>query len=87
MAALRQNIQNSGDGETLEAVVARIQASRDDLVLPVPAADAVTRFAARVAHEAPMMPEDEAAWNHSWAHIVDEMRQRDHEDDVAKGCG
>jgi hypothetical protein len=55
--------------------------------LRVPSADAVSRFVARVALESPMSQEEEEAWNQTWAHVIEEMRRRDYEDDVAEGHG
>jgi hypothetical protein len=72
---------------TLDVVVARIKVSGRGEVLPVPPADAVRRFIARVERETPMSREEEAAWNHAWARVIDEMHRRDHEDDIAEGRG
>ena len=85
MSALRPNISKDNTRETLDAVVARIKASGRGQALPVPPADAVSRFIARVERETPMSREEEAAWNHAWAGVIDEMHRRDRDDDIAEG--
>lgn len=87
MTALRHDTTNDDVDETLDAVVARIKASGRGHVLPAPPADAVIRLIAQVAQEPTMSQQEEAAWNLAWAHVIDQIRQRDHDDDIAEGRG
>jgi hypothetical protein len=87
MTALKYSAADCCVDETLDAVVTRIKASGHGHRLRVPPPDAVSRFVARVAQETPMSQEEEEAWNQTWADVIEEMRRRDHEDEVAEGRG
>jgi hypothetical protein len=73
------------DGETPEAVVARIQARGRGTVPPPPSPEVLADIVARAANEQPLDAEEEAAWNRAWAAIDDEMRARDRDNAIAEG--
>jgi hypothetical protein len=73
------------EGETPEAVVARIQARGAGTLPPPPSPEVLATIAARVAHEQPLDAEEEAAWNRAWAAIEDEMRARTSANAIAEG--
>lgn len=77
MSALRHDVHDDDTVETPKTVVARIKASGHGHTLPVPPADAVSQFVARVASEPSMSQDDEAAWNLAWTRVIDDMQQRD----------
>jgi len=85
MSAQRDPIDEPGVEETAEAVVARIRKRGRTSMLPHPSQEAIRQFVARTAHEPVMSQEDLAAWAAEWSSIEQEMRERDHADDVAEG--
>jgi hypothetical protein len=84
MSAVHQ-IAMESDGETPEAVVARIQARGPGTVPPPPAPEVLAAVVARVADEQPLSAEEEAAWNRAWTAIEDEMRARNRDNTIAEG--
>ena len=71
MSAVHQ-IAMEHDGETPEAVVARIQARGRGALPPPPSPEVLAAIVARAARERPLNAEEEAAWNRAWAAIEDE---------------
>ena len=84
MSAVHQ-IATESDGETPEAVVARIQARGRGSVPPSPLPEVLAAIRARVAHEQPLTAQEEAAWNRAWTAIEDEMRARNRDNTIAEG--
>lgn len=89
MSALNHNPSDDESDalETIEDVVARIKARGPGPLPPPPSPDAVRRLIAHVAEETPMSREEELAWNRMWFRVMDEMHQRDRDDDIAEGRG
>jgi hypothetical protein len=54
-------------------------------VLPRPSEEAVRQFVEHLANEPMMSDEELAEWTADWTAIEQEMRYRDHADDVAEG--
>jgi hypothetical protein len=72
------------DGETPEAVVARIQARGRGTLPPPPSPAVLAAIVARAANEPPLMAGEEAAWNREWAAIEGEMRSRNRDNAIAE---
>ena len=87
MSALKHNIAEQDIPIELDDVIARIRASGQGRTLSIPSLDAIDRFVAQVAQEAPMSHEEEEAWNRSWMQIVEDIRRRDYANEVAEGRG
>lgn len=84
MSAVHQ-MSMENDGETPEAVVARIQARGRGKLPPPPSPEVLAAILARAANEQPLNTEEEAAWNQAWIVIEDEVRERNRDNALAEG--